>query len=65
MFLRHVKGSIYHPLDPASMHPIYDYRVLKFGMNHSKDLWGDEFEERSVSLKKWADIVRLLLKVRK
>jgi len=61
MFLKRVKGDIYEPVGIATMHPIYEKRVLNFGMDHPKNLF-DNFEERSTKLTDWVSRVAKIYK---
>ena len=61
MFLKRVKGDIYKPVGIATMHPIYEKRVLNFGMDHPKDLF-ESFEERSTKLTDWVSRIAKIYK---
>ena len=65
MFLKHVKKDVYRSVGIATMHPVYDKRVLNFGMDHPKEMGKESLEERSTKLLDWSKKVAEIYKANK
>jgi hypothetical protein len=67
LFLRAMSANMYHPIDPASTHVIYDDRVADFGMNHppnmkSKIPGRQTFRDRSTPIEEFKSDVMVIVK---
>lgn len=60
MFLEKVGAKFFHPLDPASMHVVFDGRVSNFGVNHAPD---EKFGSRSIPIAEFRNGVRATEKI--